>query len=293
MAKPIRDKTTGKFAGSIGDGKNQTPTHLTLLPLPNTAPEGLTPLPRTATLDKLHQRLIQQHQDRGAAAGQGPIGPTFAIARANEEAAKAGTIFLTRLLGLEDGTLTPTEDLVGYENRTRLHLPSGKTIDLQNRLVNPDRYPLHYIEIANLTFNPRSNDGAAVLAHSLGIDLQKLTQLPIRSLKNPTALKQPLGNPQFLSPTFAVTLGSDATLYTEGSGKHVFIYTREEMKALVRKIVQTGNVRRGPGTLNTEVLSVLIALPKWRFEKDKRGLWRYEGDGTAGIEVHNLREFLR
>ena len=200
--------------------------------------------------------------------------------------------FLSRLLGVPvDGIslITGADDNYRYGD---LRLPSGKTVEVKRQSINPDRYPMNFVEVAELTFNPRHSGGASMLARTIGVETDQLAASAVRDFRFDDRPSAPLGRPDYLSVSLTSIAGSAATIYVNPDAGHIYVYRSAEIMDHVRRGVLNNNLRRGQGKSNDDSLAVLVPLSRWRFSLDKNGKWRYVGVGTPEAEKNELRNHL-
>lgn len=213
--------------------------------------------------------------------------------RAKEEAGlQLAETFLARLLGIPADQITRIDGADDNYRYGDLRLPSGKTIEVKRQPINPDRYPLNFVEVAEITFNPRHRHGTGMLAQALGIDVDRLSRAQVRDYRHDGHPESALGRPEHLSVSITSMLASTATMYVNPDDGHVYVYRSEEIIDHIKRGVLNDNLRRGQGNSNDDGLAVLVPLPRWRFHRGTDGLWRYTGTGTAEAEKTLLRTRL-
>jgi hypothetical protein len=241
--------------------------------------------------DGLHRRYVNQRL-QGGAAPRLDTDETYRTQAIKEaEGVECAQDFLQRLLRLELGAVTQItshEDNLAYGD---LRLPSGATVEVRRHAINPGRYPLNYVQVGELSFNPRYPRGLAELATGLQIGLEELTQVTVRDFRDEAKPVSPLGNPEFFTPLITAILASQVTMYVNPTDGFIYIYQRSEVVSAIRQSILNNNLRRGSGR-NADGLAVLIPLPALRFRRDKKGLWRFDGPGKAEDHLPELRTLL-
>lgn len=291
MTKYIQGKD-GKMRGSIPTAVPAPTPAPTLFPVPNVAIDpDINVLP---TVEDLHAKF-RAHQ-----AGKASASPRLTRAEGYRKGApkeaeglNVAEDFLNRLLQLTPGSITRIEGAEENYRNGDFRLPNGKTIEVKRQPINPDRYPMNFVEVGELTFNPRHYGGAAALAQLLNIDSETLAASTVKDFRSEGHPSAPFGRPDHVSVSLTSIAGSQATIYVNPDQGHLYIYRRDEIIDHVRRAVLNNNLRRGQGNSNDDGLAVLVPLARWRFSKDKQGLWRYTGlGGSAEAEKSALRQYL-
>jgi hypothetical protein len=292
MTKYIQGKD-GKMRGSIPTAVAPPTVTPNILLSPNVHPDSnVNPV---LTVDDLHDKF-RAHQ-----AGKASASPRLTRSEgyrrgAPKEAEGINTAedFLNRLLGLEPSSITRIEGADDNYRYGDLRLPNGKTLEVKRQPINPDRYPMNFVEVGELTFNPRHLGGASNLAQLLDIDTEALSKVSVKDFRSEGHPSSAFGRPDHVSVSLTSIAGSQATIYVNPDQGHLYIYRRDEIIAHVRRSVLNNNLRRGQGNSNDDGLAVLVPLPRWRFTKDKQGMWRFTGAGeSAEAEKKAIREYLQ
>jgi hypothetical protein len=204
----------------------------------------------------------------------------------------AATDFLSRLLGIPGDQLHAGEQGPNRDGARSLILPGGRSLYVLQKSINPDRYPLNYVEVAELAFNPRHPGGAGALARALDIPTDSLADAQVRDFRPDTPALTTFGRPEHVSVSMTPLLESTATMYINPDDGHVYVYSQEEIRRHIRRAVLNNSLRRGQRTRSEDGLAVLIPLARWRFSKGKDGRWRFSGPGEPEPEKTALRALL-
>lgn len=292
MAEPVQPRTSD---GRYSTVPPRVPTAAP--PIPGTSGVNpLTGLPNQRTseeyLDAVHQRYVTRTQE-GAASPRLTRNEGYRLGAPKEAAGiECARDFLSRLLKIEKDTVEMIEGADQNYRLGDLKLPAGHTLEVKRQPINPTRYPLNYVEVGELTFNPRHTNGAADLSRILQMNQDELANVSLRDFRTDGRPSSQFGSPEFLSVSLTSIAGSRATIYTNPDDGYLYLYSRDEILGHVRKSVKNNNMRRGQGNSNDDGLAVLIPLPKWRFRQDKKGLWHFDGPGDRGEELRALRAYL-
>jgi hypothetical protein len=290
--KPIQPRTSD---GRYSTVPPRVPTSAP--PVPGTS--GLNPLtglpnPRTSEeyLEETHRRYVSRSQG-GDASPRLTRNEGYRLGAPKEAAGiECAQDFMARLLRIEKDSI---EKIDGADDNYRLgdlRLPAGHTVEVKRQPINPTRYPLNFVEVGELTFNPRHTNGVGDLSRILQMNPDELSKVSVRDFRQDGRPHSDFGNPEFLSVSLTSIAGSRATIYTNPDDGFLYVYSRDEILGHVRKAVRNNNLRRGQGNSNDDGLAVLVPLPKWRFYRDKQGLWNYDGPGDRGEELKALRAYL-
>ena len=166
-------------------------------------------------------------------------------------------------------------------------IKSGFTIECKGQPIDPVRYPKNFVELFEVTRNPRHEGGLEVVAKLLGLsneDLQSLRVYNAKTKKSGMVGKEPLVSVSIRSIWKAAFSGY---INYERGGRHVYLYSGAEIQDHIRAAVKEGLVR-GAGRSNEDTFAVKIPLARHRWER-KASCWDYRGDGTA----EELRELQR
>lgn len=292
MTKYIQGKD-GKMRGSIPTAVAVPTATPTLFPTSNVVTDNT--VNTTTTVDDLHSKFRAHQAGKASASPRLTRSEGYRRGAPKEaEGINVSEDFLNRLLGLEAGAITRIDGADDNYRYGDLRLPNGKTLEVKRQPINPERYPMNFVEVGELTFNPRHYGGATSLAHLLNIDTETLAKTMVKDFRSEGHPSSPFGRPDHISVSLTSIAGSQATIYVNPDQGHLYIYRRDEIIDHVRRSVLNSNLRRGQGNSNDDGLAVLIPLPRWRFSKDKQGMWRFTGVGqSAEAEKNALREYLR
>jgi hypothetical protein len=83
-------------------------------------------------------------------------------------------------------------------------------------------------------------------------------------------------------------------MYVNPAQGHIYLYPRQEIKKYIASAIKNSGVRKGQGGEDKNSISVLIPLSRWRFTRDKNGMWKYTGSVQISIEAEktDLKKFL-
>jgi hypothetical protein len=212
--------------------------------------------------------------------------------RPREEAIAFVTEFFGRLLNLENDKITRITEPTQAFYRGDIVFPAGTAAEIKARPIDPGRYPLTRVEIADLTFDPRQSGGAAQLAHMLSLDAITLADITVHDYTTPELHIEKLGTPDYISLAITSMVGATVTVFANKNNNTIYVYTREEIMGHIRRGLLAGACRRGEYPDRPSTLTLLIPLPRWRFTKDRHGFWRFTGIGVPETEKRNLRNLL-
>lgn len=245
------------------------------------------------TEEELHKRYRLHQAGKSSAAPADPSTKNLRSAQLDrEQGLEMVSDFLSRLLGIDKHIITRYTDLNIMYEKGDLVLPySNKNIEVKVRAINPDRYPMNHVGLGILKFDPRNQDGLKELAYKLNIDVQELENATVREFGFDSKESYQLGHPEHFSLSSHSLLSAVMTVYVNYQQGHIYLYTQEEIKKHIVNAITTTGLRKGQGGEEPNLISVLIPLSRWRFSKDKNGLWRYTG--LVGNSVENEKEALK
>ncbi len=216
MNKPLRNKKTGKFTGSIGDGKTKTPQPNPTKPTPPTSPPTTEDQKiMVALIDP--RALSNQIRERGAAADQEPINRIIAEYLLNDPTPSVPLI-------LADNPTLPEDILIKLSHHKNFHI--------RHATIETRRLPItRQIQLAE---DPNEEIRTAITLHTTHPPLiQKLAQENSHTIKaaaatNPNTPPETLETLSQNQPN-KTTLG--ALIYNPQTPTHVIeniYYTLEE-----------------------------------------------------------------
>jgi len=153
---------------------------------------------------------------------------------------------------------------------------------------------MNHVVLGILKFDPRHSDGLKELAQKLDLDVSVLEESTVREFGFDTKESYLLGHPAHFSLSSHSLLSSAMTIYVNPTQGHIYLYTKQEIKKHIANAVRNSGVRKGQGGEDKNSISVLIPLSRWRFTRDKAGLWKYTGSVQISIEAEktDLKKFL-
>lgn len=248
------------------------------------------------TDEELHKRYRLHQIGKSSAAPADPSAKNLRSAQLDRgQGLEMVSDFLSRLLGIDKHIITRYTDLNIMYEKGDLALPySNKNIEVKVRAINPDRYPMNHVGLGVLKFDPRHQDGLKELACKLGIDVQILETATVREFGFDSKESYQFGHPEHFSLSSHSLLNSVMTIYVNYRQGHIYLYTQEEIRKHIVNAITTTGLRKGQGGEEPNLISVLIPLARWRFSKDKNGLWRYTGLVSESVEQEkqSLKNYL-
>ena len=229
--------------------------------------------------EELHKRYRMHQLGKSSAAPADPNAKNLRSAQLDrEQGLEMVSDFLSRLLGIDKNIITRYKDINIMYEKGDIVLPySNKNIEVKVRAIDPDRYPMNHVGLGSLKFDPRHNDGLKELAYKLGIDVLLLENATVREFGFDSKESYLLGHPEHFSLASHSLLSTVMTIYVNYQQGHIYLYTQEEIKKHIINAITLSGLRKGQGGDDPNLISVLIPLARWRFSKDKNGLWRYTG----------------
>lgn len=217
----------------------------------------------------------------------------YRLGAPKEEAALAcAEDFLARLLGLPPEAVVRVEGAEANYLTGDLRLPSGATLEVKSQPIDPVKYAMNFVEVAEVTASRRHADGFGVLASLLAVDVARVGLVSVVDYRSSPPSSAPLGTPEFLSVSIRSMHHAVATIYVNPGAGHLYLYRRDEIVGLVQDDVLRHGLRRGQGRSNDATLAVMVRLPRWVFWRSAGGLWHYRGAGRATQELGMIRSVL-
>jgi hypothetical protein len=185
--------------------------------------------------------------------------------------------FFRRVVGVEPRVVTEAGE--NWECGDLL-FPSGAYAECKGQPIDPERYPLNFVEVCEVTDNPRHADGMDRLAACLGVDYWELADADVWDDRAGHKELLPFGEPRMVSPSFHTISSARVTAYVNATSPtaHIYLYGRNEIVGLVREAVVRGDgMVRGAGRSNEDTFGVKIPLPAMRWTSREGGGWEYAG----------------
>jgi hypothetical protein len=155
-------------------------------------------------------------------------------------------------------------------------LSNGKYIEVKGQPVDPEKYPVNFIEIGEVTDKPYHANGYKVLE-----DILKLSS-PLSDVKvfdKPKSSYYKLGEPYALSVSIA-SMGNNTTYaYVNQTKEIVYLYTAKTLLNLIRESLVKRGIVKGAGKSNEDTLGLFVpnATAIW---KKINGEWKFIGSGS-------------
>lgn len=154
------------------------------------------------------------------------------------------------------------------------------TIECKGQPIDPDRYRQNFVEVFEVTRNPRHANGFAGLAGLLGMDEPALAAVKVRAGGRTSGL----GVLPFVSTSITSIASSAFTAYVNynDGGRHIYLYARDEIVGHLRRAVAGNGLVRGAGNSNEDTFAVFVPLASMRWTR-RNGVWVATGetDGNA------------
>lgn len=162
---------------------------------------------------------------------------------------------------------------------------ASTTIEVKGQPIDPYRYSQNFVEVFELTNNPRHVNGFTQLAQYLQVSEKVLSCIPVRTSNGTTV---PLGYQKHVSVSITSMTSARWIAYVNvaDGGTHLYLYESKELVDHIRRAVRKGFIR-GAGNSNDDTFAVFVPLPKHRWER-REGLWSYEGREDFIHEIMNI-----
>lgn len=209
-----------------------------------------------------------------------------------EEGLRCAADFLERLLGLPPSAVGRISTAAENILRGDLVTPGGATVEVKRQPIDPLRFGMNFVEVAELTDNPRRSDGFANLARLLSLAPADLAAARVHDLRDGGVRVAPLGVVDRLAVSIHPFGVAAAVLYVNPDAGWIYVYGRDEIREAVRSAVVARGFRRGQGRSNDCTLAVFVPVARWRFRRGDDGRWRYAGAGSAGSALPAARAVL-
>lgn len=153
---------------------------------------------------------------------------------------------------------------------------SEATIECKGQPIDPVRYPQNFVEVFEITSNPRHEGGLTRVAEILGVPVDDISEARVKN----RGVR--VGGPQCVSVSVTPISGSAATAYVNAAdgGRHLYLYARDELLQACRQAAIGEGFVRGAGRSNEDTFAVFVPLPRLRWQRHD-GNWEFRGDSQA------------
>ena len=170
-----------------------------------------------------------------------------------------------------------------------LRFPRPATIECKGQPIDPGKYRQNFVEIFEVTANPRHADGFGSLASALGLEPRVLAATNVRA----GGTTSQVGVLPFVSVSIRSIVSSAFTAYVnyKDGGKHIYLYSRDEILGHIRSALRGNGFVRGAGNSNEDTFAVYVPLPGMRWSR-QAGVWTANGSVTEDAAVAALASAL-
>lgn len=221
-------------------------------------------------------------RNEGYALGRGKEGPALEMA----------SEFFRRVIGVEPSVVTDKDE--NWE-RGDIRFPSGQYAECKGQPIDPEKYPLNFVEVCEVTENPFHADGMERLASALGVGYWELADADVWDNRPGRKELVPFGEPAFVSPSFHTISSARVTVYVNATSPtaHIYLYGRSEIGKLVRdELLRGEGMVRGAGRSNEDTFGVKVPLPMMRWTSREGGGWEYSGERSGQWAVEKVLSVL-
>jgi hypothetical protein len=163
-------------------------------------------------------------------------------------------------------------------------LKNGKYIEVKGQPVDPEKYPVNFVEIGEITNKPYHTEGYKDLGDILSLS-SPLSDVKV--LDKSTNARYNLGEPYALSVSIA-SMGNNTTYaYVNQTKEIVYLYTAKTLLNFIREALDKRGIIKGAGKSNEDTLAVLVpnAAAIW---KKTNGEWKFIGNGDENVILNWL-----
>lgn len=220
-------------------------------------------------------------RDEGYRLARGKEGPALEMA----------TEFFRRVIGVEPRVVT---DSVENWEKGDLCFPSGEYGECKGQPINPEKYPMNFVELCEVTSNQLHHDGMQRVAEAIGIEYWDLADANVWDDRVGHKQLVVFGTPDLVSPSIHTIASARVTIYVNATSPtaHLYLYGRNEIVRHVKEAVLTQELVRGAGKSNEDTFGVKIPLPSMRWTSREGGGWEYSGDGIGQTAVERVLSVL-
>jgi hypothetical protein len=169
--------------------------------------------------------------------------------------------------------------------------PNDRTIEAKGQEIDPSRYGgMNFVELFEVTRNPRHEGGFEVVADLLSMSPQQLAEVDVYDV--PRRQHTTVGRPRCVSVSLGSISASAATVYVNYlmGGRHIYVYERDELMRHIWRAAPRG-LLRGAGKSNEDTYAVKVPIADRRWSRTD-GAWRWAGLGSADQAVGSLQALL-
>jgi len=220
-------------------------------------------------------------RDEGYRLAKGKEGPALEMA----------TEFFRRVIGVEPRVVT---DFVENWENGDLCFPSGEYGECKGQPIDPEKYPMNFVELCEVTSNRLHHDGMQRVADAIGVDYWQLADASVWDDREGHKKLVAFGVPELVSPSIHTISSARVTIYVNAVSPtaHLYLYGRNEIVRYVREAVLSQELVRAAGRSNDDTFGVKIPLPSMRWISQEGGGWEYFGDGIGQDAVERVLSVL-
>jgi hypothetical protein len=169
--------------------------------------------------------------------------------------------------------------------------PSGATVECKGQPIDPQRYPLNFVEVFEVTGNDRHRGGFEDLADLLAMRPEQLADVQVedRTMRS----TYPLGCPDRVSVSIRSIAQSQYTAYVnyQDGGRHIYLYSRDELMHHILSECRRGFLR-GAGRSNEDTFAVKVPLAEARWWRTQGNYWEFGGHGREAGFIRDVQAVL-
>lgn len=200
---------------------------------------------------------------------------------------KLATSFLSDVLQL---TAVPVHDKERNYSHGDLLIRGKYYIEVKSQPINPVKHPQNFVELFEITANPKHAGGFERIVELLNTSRERLAAVQVK----PGSRVVQLSNPPMISVSIESSARASWVVYTNPYSDVKFIYVYERAlfhQEITSSLWRTGLIR-GAGRSNVDTFAVFISLPPAIWKYSLSTSWQFIGNGNEADVKLALRQSL-
>lgn len=162
-----------------------------------------------------------------------------------------------------------------------LWLPDGTSAEVKSQPIDPVRYTRNFVELFEVTTNPRHQHGFEQLCAVMERDPEQVAAWSVHDHRFSPVTHTTLGQPEFVSVSVSNFRTAQWVFYVNSSAGWLYAYRGDALLELCREEAEQAGrghgLQRAMGRSNQDTFAVLVPCAPRRWQR-VNGSWCYRGD---------------